>query len=367
MAEGLLKEERQIAIYGAGMVGVSVYYAIKELYPGCRVIFFLVSEKQGNPARIDDIPVISLDEFCAFQEKQRIKILVAAPDNHHSAMTAGLMERSLRDYICMDSQKEGALMEQYYRTKGQFLPLHAYNQNGQKEKEISLNVYMAKFHKDTPLKNPWEGPGWIIPIQAGAALTDLSAADIMDNIGDNISEKNVNYCELSALYWIWKNAGHERGEHDYLGLFHYRRILDVTEEDRYRMADNDIDVILPYPTIHSPNIDEHHRRYVKDQDWKAMVSALEELAPEYVRAMPQIFSQPYFYNYNMFIARRPVFNEFCRWLFPILERTEQKSIPKGWERADRYIGYLGENLTTLYFMYHKNDLKAAHTRRLMLV
>lgn len=33
-------------------------------------------------------------------------------------------------------------------------------------------------------------------------------------------------------------------------------------------------------------------------------------------------------------------------LFPILERTEQLSIPRGWERCDRYIGYLGENLMT---------------------
>ena len=108
-------------------------------------------------------------------------------------------------------------------------------------------------------------------------------------------------------------------------------------------------------------------RYIKDSDWEAMCTALEEIYPEYAVPMTEIFSRPYLYNYNMLIAKPEVLTKYCEWLFPILERVEELSELKGWERSDRYIGYLGENLLTLYFMYNKDKYKIVHTGRRMLV
>ena len=56
-----------------------------------------------------------------------------------------------------------------------------------------------------------------VPIHVGREGKD-DLGYIGDNTGDNISSKNANYCELTGLYWAWKNF-----DADYLGLVHYRR------------------------------------------------------------------------------------------------------------------------------------------------
>ena len=63
-----------------------------------------------------------------------------------------------------------------------------------------------------------------LPLHVGAAGKKdadgrpLDLGYTRDDSGENISEKNPYYCELTGLYWAWKNLNA-----DYLGLVHYRR------------------------------------------------------------------------------------------------------------------------------------------------
>ncbi len=347
--------EKEIAIYGARMVAMSVYRAIRELYPECRIAAFLVSDKKGNSDFIDGIPVMALNDF----DRQDIKVLIAAQDNYHKEIAKALEEKGLKDYIKIDGPREAKLMERYYKKAESFTFLHDLRQG---EKRADVAVYISKFHRDRPVGEACEMADWMYPIQSGAELTNCSVCDLKDNMGENISKRNGNYSELSSMYWIGKH-----GEAEYLGLFHYRRLLELSEEDLYRLSENKVDVVLAYPAVYYPNIMAHHQYYLNEGDWNAMKQALEELEPEYAAAMPEIFREKYFYNHNILIARKEIFKNYCNWLFPILERTEELSVPKGKDRADRYIGYLGENLTTLYFMYHKRELNIVYTGRRMLL
>ena len=69
----------------------------------------------------------------------------------------------------------------------------------------------------------------IEPIQVGAALaTEHFPGMIGDDTGDNISELNRSFCELTAQYWAWKNC-----DADYYGFMHYRRYFLFTDERFY--------------------------------------------------------------------------------------------------------------------------------------
>ena len=96
-----------------------------------------------------------------------------------------------------------------------------------------------------------------IPIQVGAENRE-DLGYLRDNTGNNISYKNANFCELTGLYWIWKNT-HDK----YKGLVHYRRyfgknnlssqITDIySYEELVSMIDT-ADIIVPYIEVLKQN------------------------------------------------------------------------------------------------------------------
>jgi len=318
---------------------------------------------KNNPAVLDGLSVREVAEFAgslSTEEKRNTEILIATPENVMEEIENTLKAYGLQCYARLTSLRWAELMGYYYTCTGKYMPLAALPIGFHRPK---VQMYMAKFHKDKPLSAAYILPEWTIPIQAGAALCGERVAGILDCEGENISAKNVNYSELTVLYWIWKNHLQRKtadDETEYYGLSHYRRILELSEDDLQKLADNEVDAVLPYPMPYEPDIRQHHKRYLTDTDWQALCTALAERQPEYAGAFPDILKQQYFYNYNIILAKRSVLAEYCGWLFPILERIEQLSTPKGWERQDRYIGYMGETLETLYFMHNRNRLNIVH-------
>ncbi len=353
------------AIFGAQGHALSVYDAYKMLYPDLTISFFVVSSLGGNAPMVRGTRVRELREVfqeLSSPEKEQLEVLVATPEDVQPEIERSLRENGFNNYKLIDSDAYGALMEKYHRELGRLKILADLEKTNEKP---LIYVYKAVFHKDRKLKNEPLQTDNMFSLQVGAANTDIRIADHSDNEGINISSKNVNYCELTGLYWIWKNR--LIGDGDYFGLMQYRRMLALTEEDHYKLKADDVDVVLPYPLPYEPDINAHHKRYIKDGDWDALFSALKELQPEYAEYFPRVLGQQYLYNYNVILAKKSVLNDYCKWLFPILERTEELSDPKGCDRSDRYIGYMGETLETLYFMKNAERLNICHTACKMFI
>lgn len=412
---------RPFCIYGAGIVAMSVYTAIEALYDR-RPLFFLISdledsEQQGegggfNLKKTNGIPVKSLSDWKRELQKNKLYdrkqqkpakrnyvsntvipelYFVATPEIHHTSIMQRLHELQIKDenIFLFTNERENDLMEAYYSS---LKSCHTVKNILLSAKEQSLTndnvyfddmennaaaaeaeagdlcVYQAKSHMDKPLQGRYIStklPSYILPIQVGTELTDQIICDLRDNTGDNISAKNRNYCELTATYHAWKHSNAL-----YKGICHYRRLFDISDQQMQELLEavDRWDVILPYPSVHYPDISTQHTRYVKEDDWNAMLHALEELEPEYLKVYEKsiLSKERFFHNYNMLIAKSEVFDDYCSFLFRILERTEELVTPKGWERADRFAGYLGENLTTIYFMKNRQRWKIAYVGKVWM-
>ena len=50
---------------------------------------------------------------------------------------------------------------------------------------------------------------YYIPLEIGVACRDKHCCELLDDMDeDTISEKDKLYCELTGLYWMWKNNQH---------------------------------------------------------------------------------------------------------------------------------------------------------------
>lgn len=356
-----------LVIYGAQGIALGAYEAIHNLYPMRKIQCFLVTERGANAEYLLDVPVLELDSYAdglTAEEKENIEVLIATPENIMEDIEKNLDEQGMYCHTRLTSRRWAEIVGSYYVYKKEYMPLRVLPIGYHR---ADLHVFMSKFYKDKSLTGNYHIPEWVTPVQAGAALCSERIADILDCDGENISEKNGNYSELTVLYWMWKNRLRNNGtdeetvnKKEYYGLVHYRRILELSEDDELKLVDNNVDVVLPYPMPYEPDINEHHKRYLSDEDWEALLTAIRELYPEYADALPVILGQRYLYNYNIIIARKNVLADYCSWLFLILERAEQLTNPKG-ERSDRYIGYMGETLETIYFMHNRDRLNIVHT------
>ena len=325
-----------------------------------------------------------------FELKNRLpeRYLVATPEMHHSAIVEALHALQIEDsrILLLTNELENELMEAYYGGVLSHYTVPAMlsrfcvgadgygvigcenNSNGTDRDGLltsTVHVFQAKSHMDKPLLNHFTTPSYIRPIQVGADLTEQITAGLQDNSGENISAKNRNYCELTATYYAWKHSNAS-----YKGICHYRRIFNIRDEQMQSLlqCEGEWDVILPYPTVHYPDISLQHTRYCTEKDWSAMLQALDELEPGYLEAYEKgiLGKEHSFYNFNMLIAKAAVFDDYCHFLFRILERTEELTTPHGWERADRFAGYLGENLTTIYFLKNREKWKILYAGKVWL-
>lgn len=182
-----------------------------------------------------------------------------------------------------------------------------------------------------------------------------------DNIGDNIAYKNSSYCELTALYWLWKNSSDNK-----FGLCHYRRLF-IFEE----LGNNDIvpfselsellkkyDIILP-PIYHNDTtVYNHYVTSHKESDIYNVGKIINDVYPNYSESFSYVMNGKNEYGFNIFASNRELMDEYCIWVFDILQRLESiTDITSYDDYQKRIFGFLSERLFTTWIHHRKLSIK----------
>ncbi len=193
-----------------------------------------------------------------------------------------------------------------------------------------------------------DGPAYL-PLHVGAAGKP-SIGFARDDSGDNISTRNATFCELTGLYWAWKNLPGE----DALGLLHYRRHFRATPEE-IATALEKVPCVLPkrrnyfIETNYSQYVHAHHAA-----DIDTTRAILAERHPDFLDAFDATMKSTRGHRFNMLVMRRPLLDAYCAWLFDVLFELERRLDISSYTVYDaRVFGFVGERLLDVYVTAQK--------------
>lgn len=223
----------------------------------------------------------------------------------------------------------------------------------------------------------------LYPIHVGAALSGIELPGMLrDDSGNNISEKNRSYCELTAQYWVWKNV-----DADYYGFLHYRRyfnfsdqelpihhepfifgdvVLDRNDDASLAKIANDEDTMRHIITTHdfvaptmayAPDVKTVYEHYQYSaghhiEDFDTVLDIIKARYPQIWPSAEKYINQKGIYACNMFVMNRELFHEYSAFLFDVLAEHERLTDISHYTAVGRRVsGYLGERLCGIYLTY----------------
>lgn len=220
---------------------------------------------------------------------------------------------------------------------------------------------------------------WLRPCTVGAFRMDAPGVHC-DATGDSISSLNRSFCELTALYWAWKNLP----DVAHLGLCHYRRYFYLGAEPqpgvRVPVADRNAaivamsgpeageraldilrwaDAIVPMPYYLGLPIASQYTREHDAAPWQAFIEILLEQQPHY-RSRIGFLEQSNRYTFcNMVIARRELVDSYCAELFPVMFELQRRVPTPADPYQARFIGFIAERF--LMFWLFANGIRTFET------
>lgn len=172
-----------------------------------------------------------------------------------------------------------------------------------------------------------------------------------DNTGDNISDKNSLFGELTGVYWIWKNDK----DSDYIGVCHYRRFFvdgktrKLLTRGQYEALLKEYDFIVSNAVEAEGTYEEEYSQAHNVEDLYAVGRAIQKLYPKDYPVFHEAIHQSKYYYGNLLVTGREHFMEYSKWLFSIFEEAGKEIDVSTYDLYHKRVyGFLSEQLLLVW-------------------
>lgn len=184
-----------------------------------------------------------------------------------------------------------------------------------------------------------------------------------DNTGENISAKNPTFCELTGLYWAWKNV-----DADYIGLAHYRRHFGrkgrgepishvLTEAEAVRLLTGKDGILPGKRKYYIENLYSHYVHTMHPEPLDITGEIIREKYPAYADAFEGLKKRTSAHMFNMMILRKDHLDAYCTWLFDILFELERRVDASAYDAFHaRFFGRVSELLLDVWLSQQGLDV-----------
>lgn len=193
-----------------------------------------------------------------------------------------------------------------------------------------------------------------IPLQVGHAVHE-DLGYLGDDTGDNISEQNCYYSELTGIYWIWKNVK----DLDYVGVCHYRRYL-INEKGKVFTRQELVQILQKVDVITTKRVKlrypyyEGYRATHHIENLDATGEVIRELYPEYYPTFERLVHGEETYFGNIMVCSKKIFDAYASWLFSIFFEVQKKvDIDSYDDYHKRVFGFISEILLLVWVRTNK--------------
>lgn len=414
---------KHILIYGAHLVAVEFYRYLVFLGMGEHVLGFAVTSMADNPYELEHLPVREVQEYgkqagdtlvvIAMSLKFHGSVKQHLADNGFKYVEAiGLEELSLlkgkrfidsltdEGLVLRDSDNDPTWLDVcdldndtmfkfptlfyqgvervrdlvrqekpvalYRNLSGQIRTLSELNKGWCSSNKTyvageTMHIYMAFGSPQMELVQNSVYQSWIRPLLVGAEGQAVYSAFPRDDAYDgNVSRLNASLAEMTGVHWIWK----EEPAVKYKGLCHYRRHFILSEEDIQSLGEADIDALLTMPRYVPGGIKDMFlaETPVKKPVLESIYTVMDRLGSGDRQSFSEYLDGCFYFPNNMVVAKAELYDDYCRWIFPILMGMLEVDAETGYgHERDRHIAYAAELLTSYYFARKQDKLKIAVT------